>query len=368
MFFQSRSQYKWAFSSTGNFMDNDSGDKYISELNNTSIPSLYTNARISPISLTYYGFCLKNGNYTVKLHFAEIMFTGDKTYSSLGRRIFDIYIQGQLVRKDFNIADEEGGDGKEVIRTFPANVTSSTLEIRFYWAGKGTTVIPSKGTYGPLISAISVSGPSEGKKISVGAVVGIVAVGLCIIFIVLGILWWKGCLGGKNSIDQDGTIIAVKQLSSKSKQGNREFVNEIGMISALQHPHLALVLKGEGRLMELVDPRLGYSFNEEEVMGMINVALMCTNTSPTIRPAMSAVVSMLEGRAVVQELVSDSSISSDDARFNAIKNHYQMGRDLSMNESQTQSMLRDGPWTGSSTSAHDLYPVNLDSRYLTNRE
>jgi serine/threonine protein kinase len=35
----------------------------------------------------------------------------------------------------------------------------------------------------------------------------------------------------------DGTIIAVKQLSSKSKQGNHEFVNEIGMISGLQHPH-----------------------------------------------------------------------------------------------------------------------------------
>lgn len=33
-------------------------------------------------------------------------------------------------------------------------------------------------------------------------------------------------------------MIAVKQLSSKSKQGNREFVNEIGMISALQHPNL----------------------------------------------------------------------------------------------------------------------------------
>jgi serine/threonine protein kinase len=36
----------------------------------------------------------------------------------------------------------------------------------------------------------------------------------------------------------DDTIIAVKKLSSKSKQGNREFVNEIGMISALQHPNL----------------------------------------------------------------------------------------------------------------------------------
>ena len=36
----------------------------------------------------------------------------------------------------------------------------------------------------------------------------------------------------------DGTIIAVKQLSSKSQQGNREFINEIGMISALNHPYL----------------------------------------------------------------------------------------------------------------------------------
>ncbi|KAL6555656.1 hypothetical protein OROHE_007328 [Orobanche hederae] len=36
----------------------------------------------------------------------------------------------------------------------------------------------------------------------------------------------------------DGTVIAVKRLSSKSKQGHREFVNEMGMISAIQHPNL----------------------------------------------------------------------------------------------------------------------------------
>ena len=36
----------------------------------------------------------------------------------------------------------------------------------------------------------------------------------------------------------DGTWVAVKQLSSKSRQGNREFLNEIGMISCLQHPNL----------------------------------------------------------------------------------------------------------------------------------
>ena len=36
----------------------------------------------------------------------------------------------------------------------------------------------------------------------------------------------------------NGTAIAVKQLSEKSKQGNREFLNEIGMISSLRHPAL----------------------------------------------------------------------------------------------------------------------------------
>ncbi|KAL5717687.1 hypothetical protein ACHQM5_010660 [Ranunculus cassubicifolius] len=88
------------------------------------------------------------------------MFTSDRTYSSLGRRIFDIYIQGKLVRKDFNIEDEAGGAGKEVIKKYNAIVTDSTLEIRFYWAGRGTEGIPSRGTYGPLISAISVN-PSK---------------------------------------------------------------------------------------------------------------------------------------------------------------------------------------------------------------
>lgn len=36
----------------------------------------------------------------------------------------------------------------------------------------------------------------------------------------------------------DGTTIAVKQLSFKSKQGSHEFVNEIGMISALHHQNI----------------------------------------------------------------------------------------------------------------------------------
>lgn len=58
--------------------------------------------------------------------------------------------------KDFDIQKEAGGAGKPIVKTFNANVTERTLKIHFYWAGKGTTGIPTRGVYGPLVSAISV--------------------------------------------------------------------------------------------------------------------------------------------------------------------------------------------------------------------
>ncbi|KAJ4982141.1 hypothetical protein NE237_032978 [Protea cynaroides] len=129
---------------------------------------------------------------TLKRHFAEIMFTNDQNYNSLGRCIFDVYIQGQLELKDFNIVNAAGGAEKADINLFTSvGVTSGTLEIRFYWAGKGTTAIPSRGTYGPLISAITVDSefppPSEGGKISAAAVIGFVALVVGLFLVVLGI-------------------------------------------------------------------------------------------------------------------------------------------------------------------------------------
>lgn len=57
----------------------------------------------------------------------------------------------------------------------------------------------------------------------------------------------------------DGTVIAVKQLSSKSKQGNREFLNEIGMIYCLQHPNL---VKNHGCCIEGDQLLLVYEYME----------------------------------------------------------------------------------------------------------
>ncbi|GLT50958.1 hypothetical protein SLA2020_244110 [Shorea laevis] len=292
----------WALSNTGLFMDNDQNKHNFTSTNQSELSMkdyrLYMDARLSAISLTYYAFCMGDGNYRVNLHFAEIMFSDDKTYSSLGRRIFNIYIQGELVQKDFNIVEEAGGVGRPTVKSFPAVVTNGTLEIRLYWAGKGTMSTPVGGVYGPLISAISVNSnfmppletgnnapPLEtgnSNTAFVGMVVGILVGVAFAILLIVGVLWWKCYLRRKNTLEQDlkglnlqtpsfslrqikaatnnfdpankigeggfglvykghltdGKVIAVKQLSAKSKQGNREFVNEIGLVSALQHPHL----------------------------------------------------------------------------------------------------------------------------------
>ncbi|PON83560.1 GPCR kinase [Trema orientale] len=282
---------RWGTSTTGEFWDISHGvsNKYIAE--NSSIlrmndSELYTSARLSALSLTYFARCLANGNYTVKLHFAEIVIRDNRSFYSLGRRIFDVYIQDKLELKDFDIAKEAQGVDKVVIKKFDkVKVENKILEIRFHWSGKGTTAAPFRGTYGPLISAISIDSefkpPGSGKtKIFIEVAAAILV--LCLIFTIFAILWWKVFFGrtasrekelkgldlqtgfftfrqikaATNNFDPtnkigeggfgsvykgillDGSIIAVKQLSSKSKQGNREFVNEIGMISGLQHPNL----------------------------------------------------------------------------------------------------------------------------------
>ncbi|XP_052177863.1 probable leucine-rich repeat receptor-like serine/threonine-protein kinase At3g14840 isoform X2 [Diospyros lotus] len=460
------SNSNWGFSSTGDFMDQGGNSKSFIQ-KNTSIlsvkdPELYMDARLSPISLAYYGFCLKNENYKVNLHFAEIMFTDDKTYSSLGRRVFDIYIQGKLVEKDFNIVDKAGGASKSITMPYDATVTNGTLEIRFYWAGRGTTAVPVKGVYGPLISAISVDSEG-GNGMSAGAVVGIVAAVAFVIILLLGILWWRGCLRRKDTMDEGPeefqlkldwqtrykicigiarglaflheesrlkivhrdikatNVLLDKNLNPKisdfglaklDEEDNTHISTRIAGTYGYMAPEYAmhgyltdkadvysfgivaleiasgrsntsfrakepcfnlldrtLELKAEGRLTELVDPKLGSAFNRDEAMVMIDVALLCTNAAASVRPAMSSVVSMLEGRTVVKEPLSYGTKSHDQVKFKGKMDEWKHSQETKMTEdSQIQGMPIDGPWTGSSASAGDLYPISLNSDYWKNRD
>ncbi|KAH7665642.1 Non-specific serine/threonine protein kinase protein [Dioscorea alata] len=188
---------KWAYSSTGRFVHNVDNEPFIAtnlSVLNMLNPELYMTARLSPASLKYYGLCLHNGNYTVKLHFAEIMITADEAYYNVGRRFFDVSIQGEEVLSDFNIAKEANGTGKAIVKTFDAQVSENTLEIHFQWTGQGTSFIPHKSVYGPLISAISVTPnfkpDTDESKLSTGAILGIVAAGCVVIALISTFIWF----------------------------------------------------------------------------------------------------------------------------------------------------------------------------------
>ncbi|KAJ9562912.1 hypothetical protein OSB04_008072, partial [Centaurea solstitialis] len=276
---------RWASSVNGVFMENDDAP-FIASTANVTGGDIYRTARLSPASLRYYGLCLRRGSYKVRLHFAEIGIYDDMTFSSLGRRYFDVFIQGVLMRKDFNIMEEAKGAHIGTFLEFDdVYVNGSTLDIHLYWAGKGTTAVllelcRYKSTYKfyliPLLADYDVS-----TGLTARAIAGIVIGSCSVIVLLLALLRKKGYLGGKkldkelralqlqtgyfslrqiktathnfdsvNKIGEggfgpvykgvlsDGSEIAVKQLSTRSRQGNREFVTEIGLISGLQHPNL----------------------------------------------------------------------------------------------------------------------------------
>ncbi|XP_074588845.1 putative LRR receptor-like serine/threonine-protein kinase At1g56140 [Curcuma longa] len=286
---------RWGVSNVGHFVDSPTPaytTNSQSQFENTPDPELFQTARLSPSSLRYYGLGLENGNYTVSLQFAETAFPDTPTFESVGRRVFDIYIQNDLKERDFDIRKLAGGRSLVAVsREFTVSVSDNFLEIHFFWAGKGTCCQPTQGYYGPLISAISVSpdfNPSvsnrlpSSKKNRAGLIVG-VSVGVAVLGLlaICGIIFLRQrqrrlreeeVLTGldvkpftfsyaelRNATEdfstsnilgeggfgpvfkgklQDGRTIAVKLLAATSHQGKGQFLTEIATISAVQHRNL----------------------------------------------------------------------------------------------------------------------------------
>ncbi|KAK3425458.1 hypothetical protein EUGRSUZ_F02391 [Eucalyptus grandis] len=287
---------RWAVSNVGYFTGSKNPTYYASSLSqfaNTSDSELFQTARVSASSLRYYGLGLENGNYNVTLQFAEIQ-VENTGWKHLGRRLFDIYIQGNLVAKDFDIQKEaDGASFTAVLKLYQARVTANYLEIHFFWAGKGTCCVPNQATYGPLISAINAvpdfkptvsNKPPTRKKDRTGLIAGVATgvgvVGLVAVLLVFYVVrrrrmarmiedqeflgidarpytfsyaelkaatddfnpnnkLGEGGFGPvfKGTLD-DGRVIAVKQLSVTSHQGKNQFMTEIATISAVQHRNL----------------------------------------------------------------------------------------------------------------------------------
>ncbi|MQL99678.1 hypothetical protein Taro_032405, partial [Colocasia esculenta] len=312
----------WGVSNTGYF----SGQS-------NSIDS--SGARGSRSSLRYYGLGLQNGYYNITLEFPDLAYKDKPTWKYLERRIFDIYIQfkimrkfvfqGDLVAKDFNIRKESDAfSNGPIIMTYSAHVIDNFLEIHLFWSGKGTCCIPEKGSYGPLISSISVAAwESSQKKSHTRLYAGILAGGFALALLsIAGILLWitkrkrlntddddnvevssftvrvdtfgyavlKTATDGFNSSNKlgeggfgpvfkgvlaDGRPVAVKQLSRRTEQGKVQFLTEITTISSVQHRNL---VKLYGYCIErnwrfLVYEYLEYKSLDQALFGKSNIQL-----------------------------------------------------------------------------------------------
>ncbi|KAF2299593.1 hypothetical protein GH714_038320 [Hevea brasiliensis] len=223
---------RWAYACSGEFLSStaNSSDYIKNKTCGVSGESLHETARLCPVSLTYYGFCLHKGDYNVKLHFAEIVYAMDEDYSSSGKRVFDVYIQGERKLKDFSIKDDAKYPNTAISKEFVATVNDSLLEIRFQWAGKGS--IYSKPLLnGPLVSGISVTPNftiTGGNKLSTPQIVGITVGSVFAPFLLLAFMWQMGWLGNRElqevHVDVEDRSFTLKQIIDATQNFSPDMV------------------------------------------------------------------------------------------------------------------------------------------------
>ncbi|GMH31973.1 hypothetical protein Nepgr_033817 [Nepenthes gracilis] len=145
----------------------------------------------------------------------------------------------------------------------------------------------------------------------------------------------------------------------------------------------AYVLQEQGNLLELVDLSLGSNFPKDEALKLLNLALLCANPSPTLRPIMSSVVSMIEGQIQVQaSIINQIGMQEDTIQFRAFKmlsqksksigsttsEHSQVQKsisadvslmNLSMSSHSKNEEVQDGSPSSKLLSEIELFDVNL---------
>jgi serine/threonine protein kinase len=69
----------------------------------------------------------------------------------------------------------------------------------------------------------------------------------------------------------------------------------------------------QGRLLEVVDPKLNGSFDEIEVIMVLKLGIICSNDVPTLRPCMRQIVRILDGEVELpNELRKPGGIDSQE--------------------------------------------------------
>ena len=119
------------------FIGGNTIDRGAIPIANTTNDRIYQTERYG---MTGYSFTVPNGNYTVKLHFAE-------THSPItgpGQRVFSVKVQNTTIQ-NLDVYAEAGGRNIALVKTIPVTVTNGQLRITF-----------TKQVQNPMINGIEV--------------------------------------------------------------------------------------------------------------------------------------------------------------------------------------------------------------------
>ncbi|KAK3032719.1 hypothetical protein RJ639_035163 [Escallonia herrerae] len=97
-------------------------------------------------------------------------------------------------------------------------------------------------------------------------------------------------------------VLLLELVSWKSNAVSRPTQETVFLLDTVLVFRVAYVYNKERRLADLVDKDLSSYYDFMEAMRILNLAMMCTNQTPTLRPTMSEVVSVLQGEKTVEQV------------------------------------------------------------------
>ncbi|CAH0999302.1 hypothetical protein LEM8419_00600 [Neolewinella maritima] len=95
-----------------------------------SVPDMYKSERSAAAPFTFgYNVPVPNGEYTIRLHFAEIFFGASANApGAAGQRVFDVSLEGQLVLDNFDIFAEVGSQ-TPTVREYQVTITDNVVNV-----------------------------------------------------------------------------------------------------------------------------------------------------------------------------------------------------------------------------------------------
>ncbi len=134
---------------------------------NTTDDALYQRQRYGQMQ---FNIPVSDGSYTVRLHFADLY------WSTAGKRVFNVDIEGNQVLSDFDVIAEAGSNNTALVKTFTVQVSDQNLDLDFINVTENAIIsaieiIPGSGTtQTPVAFKAALQGAQSNKCVDVPAI------------------------------------------------------------------------------------------------------------------------------------------------------------------------------------------------------